>query len=350
MFHVKHSERCSPAVACVSYSHFGGMNSAILLREDAIMSKAAKRLGRGLDSLISNLRSEPPVPAGPHHAQVPDPAGPSAALGTAEAGIAPTGLPIESIIPNPFQPRHEFDQTDIEALAESIRSHGLLQPIMVRKAGSKYQIIAGERRWRAAKLAGLREIPAVARSANDQQMLELALVENLQRQDLNAIDRAKAYRQFSREFGLTAERVADRVGEDRTTVTNYLRLLDLEPELQGLVASNRLSMGHARSLLGVSDKHRRSELAKAVIDRQLSVRALEDLVRAEKVQPQKGVPPRSSLQAPHLKDLESRFEQAVKTKVLIKEGRKKGTGKIVIEYYTLDDFDRIAGQLGVEVE
>jgi len=344
------------------------------------MSKMARRLGRGLDSLVSNLRSDPEPPhpnetplrptniVQPGPEEVPNPT--DAAVGSAasltradNAAIVATG----ELIPNPFQPRDGISDDDIVTIADSIRRHGLLQPISVRKAGSgRYQIIAGERRWRAAKSIGMTHVPVIVRRATDEQMLELALIENLQREDLNAIDRARAYRQFCTHFGLRTEEVADRLGEDRSTVQNYLRLLDLADPIQAMVASGKLTMGHGRCLLGEANEVHRLRLAEMIVARDLSVRAAEEIVRQEKVylaESATGVAPagadallkssgtqRGRLRSAHLQDLEQRFERAVKTKVSIHEGRKRGSGRITIEYYTLDDFDRIAGKLGVVAE
>lgn len=316
------------------------------------MSKTTRRLGRGLDSLISNLRNEPSARSSTIPLKPGEPeklANPEAVEIGKDIAPAPFEIPLDRIAPNPFQPRASIDDSEIGSLAASISQHGLLQPITVRQHGTKFQIIAGERRWRAAKKAGLTAVPVSVRQATDEQMLELALVENLQREDLNAIDRAKAYRQFCREFSLSTEEVAERLGEDRSTVANYIRLLELEAEIQEFIASGILTMGHARSLLGVSDPKRRLSLAKASIDRGLSVRAMEELVRLEKQDPagQRAVSA-TKLRSPHFKDLETQFERSVKTKVTIHEGRRKNRGRIVIEYYSLDDFDRIAGLLGVE--
>jgi ParB family chromosome partitioning protein len=217
----------------------------------------------------------------------------------------------------------------------------------------KYEIVAGERRWRAARLAGLDEVPVIVRDATDEEMLELALVENIQREDLNTIDRAKAYRELRDRFGLGPDEVGERVGEDRSTVTNYLRLLDLAEPIQALVAGAQLSMGHARCLLGVADPERRERLARSAVDNELSVRALEEIVRREKtgrgVRPADGAATPREL-SPHIADLQHRFEDALKTKVTIREARAKGRGRIVIEYFSLDDFDRIAQKLGVGLE
>ena len=317
------------------------------------MSKAARRLGRGLDSLVSNLRQGIGSEGKPAPLSPPGSEQEAAGVPAGDAPPAPSQLPMDAIRPNPFQPRSDVTETDLDALTRSIRRTGLLQPIVVRPSGRGYEIIAGERRWHAAKKADMTTIPVVIRDATDEQMLELALVENLQREDLNAIDRGAAYRQFCTRFNLKPEEVADRVGEDRTTVVNYMRLLELSEPVRRMVAEGRLSMGHARCLLGVRDDARRERLAESAAHNELSVRALEEIVRRAKTRGDQ-----SSTEAAggrversaHLKDLEVKFEQAVKTKVTIHEGRRKGTGRITIEYYGLDDFDRIAALLGVAME
>jgi ParB family chromosome partitioning protein len=245
-----------------------------------------------------------------------------------------------------------MDDASLDALAKSIQRSGILQPISVRRHGDRFQIIAGERRWRAAKRCGMTTIPIVIRQATDEQMLELALVENLQREDLNPIDRAKAYRQFCRTFSLTADDVAERLGEDRSTVANYIRLLELDEALQAMAAGGILSMGHARALLAVRDPHERRRLADAVEQNQLSVRALEEIIRRRKTPDAAATTstPPEKLRSPHLRDLQTRFEHSLKTKVTIHEGRKKGSGRITIEYYSIDDFDRIASALGIGLD
>ena len=316
------------------------------------MSKAARRLGRGLESLVSNLRgvdatgSETPPPPKDAKGDLPRSAQPSAE----ESATGPATVPIDSLRSNPFQPRSAVADSQVESLARSIQRNGILQPVAVRRSGSGYEIIAGERRWHAAKLCSMLTIPIVLREADDEQMIELALVENLQREDLNAIDRARAYRQFCDRFSLKPEVVAGRIGEDRTTVVNYLRLLELEPQVQDMVAAGTLSMGHARCLLGIADTERRRVLATSASQQGLSVRALEEIVRREKTRSGGSRTQASGLEdtrSPHLKDMETRLEQAIKTKVTIHEGRRKGTGRITIEYYSLDDFDRITALLGL---
>ncbi|MCH7813865.1 MAG: ParB/RepB/Spo0J family partition protein, partial [Planctomycetes bacterium] len=260
--------------------------------------------------------------------------------------------PIDAISPNPYQPRGSVDEQSLEALAASLRTTGMIQPISVRRIGRKLEIIAGERRWRAARLAGMTSVPVVVHQADDRQMLEMALIENIQREDLNAIDRARAYRRYCDQFGLTTEGAAKRLGEDRTTVTNYLRLLDLPADVHQLVISGRLSMGHARCILGVGDDDTRRRLAKMAVAEDLSVRALEERVRREKT----GAPPKGAAnndqpaKSAHLRDLEARLALSVGTKVVIHEGRAKGTGRLVIEYYSLDDFERITACLGLSTD
>ncbi len=278
-----------------------------------------------------------------------------------------TVLPVGRIVANRNQPRQQFDAQAIAALAGSIARSGLVQPIVVRpvQAGEdvppderRYEIVAGERRWRASKAAGLHEIPVIVRDLDDEHALELALIENIQREDLNAIDRAQAYAAYCRQFNLKPEDVARRLSEDRTTVINYMRLLDLPAAVKDLVSAGELSMGHARALLGIPDDDGRIHLAKSAVENQLSVRALEDIVRRRKGQDESagptGAESRSAGGMPakpaNVLDLENRLQQAVGTKVRIKEGRRKGHGKLVIEYYSLDDFDRIAGLLGLRDE
>lgn len=331
------------------------------------MSKTAKRLGRGLDSMISNLRgqevetAQPPAPSAVPAVEIPAPPTPEKPPTTPfhveqdPTSVSKVGalitLPIELIQPNPYQPRTVMDERSLASLVASIKKSGILQPITVRKRDGRHEIIAGERRWTAAKACGLAAIPVIIRDADDEQMLELALIENIQREDLNPIDRAKAYKRFCTRFNLRAEDLADRLGEDRSTVSNYMRILELSPGVQDLVAQGRLGMGHGRCLLGIAEVRRRDELAQRCAAGEWSVRTLEEAVRKEKEVPTGGmaagkpsVPVKAS---PHLRDLQQRFEHSLKTKVTIVEGRRKGSGRIVIEYYSLDDFDRIANALGV---
>lgn len=310
------------------------------------MAKPPRRLGRGLDSLVTDLVTQAAEPQQPR--RVNDRS--SAAGSSIDAAM----VRIDALKPNPFQPRSDPDES-IEELARSIKQSGMLQPISVRPLGAGYEIIAGERRWRAAKLLGMADVPVIVREANDDQMMELALIENIQREDLNALDRAKAYDRYCKQFGLRAEDVAKRVGEDRSTVTNYLRILDLDDELQQMLAKGDISMGHARCLLGIGDSRRRMQLAQEVAASGLSVRALEQIVRTWKQRPGlESVPgqaptPEQRLE-PHIEDMQRRFENILKTKVVIREGKRKGKGRITIYFYSLDDFDRIAEAVGVQLD
>lgn len=300
-------------------------------------ASANRRLGRGLASLIQ----------GPEAVGIPHVASDSSGAPPA----APSGvrmIPCTQIRPNRFQPRSDVSESEIDSLAESIRKTGVLQPILVRPDGHGFEVIAGERRWRAAERAGLAHIPAIVREASDEEMLEIALVENIFREDLNAMDRACAYRRYCEHFGLTAEQVASRLGEDRTTVTNYLRLLELPPSVQEMVRDGRLSMGHARALAGLADQARIEKLAKIASTNFFSVRALEELVRKEKAGSQAAAGGATPIKRPHVRSLEQQLMGALNTKVEILESRRKGVGRIVIHYYSLDDFDRIAQRLGLE--
>lgn len=325
------------------------------------MNKPTKRLGRGLDSLIPSRIPDPPPtsfhgpPTRTTEVEPTEKAAPARTIAESGSGIRAAMLPPESLTPNPFQPRHKITDEDIGSLIQSIRTSGFIQPIAVRDVAGKYQIIAGERRWQAAKSLAMREVPVLIRDATDEQMLELALVENIQREDLNPIDRALAYREFCDRFQLSPERVGDRLGEDRTTVTNYLRLLELPEAIREWVRVRKISMGHARCLLGIADSGQQQRLADAVVRNELSVRALEEIVRRERSPSPSGASgPPSALpgrfRSPHLKDMEKRFEQAVKTRVSIHEGKRRGTGRLVIEYYSLADFERLAELLGVALE
>lgn len=316
------------------------------------MSKTARRLGRGLDSLVSNLREDLRRKT-VVESDVEEEAG-SVPVGGPDSALRMGMMGVGELRANPFQPRGNITAEGVLSLAESIDQRGMLQPIVVRaRAGGGYEIVAGERRWRAAKALGLERVPVIVREATDEEMLELALIENIQREDLNAIDRARAYHEFCTRFSAGAEDLAKRLGEDRTTVVNYLRLLDLPDSIQEMVAQRKLSMGHARCLLGVTNETRRAGLADAVVENELSVRALEEIVRREKTREVEKRPVESAKErgrSAYVYELQERFMEATKTKVTIQEGKRKGSGRIVIEYYSLDDFDRIAALLDVKLE
>jgi len=301
-----------------------------------------KRLGKGLAALIHGTIEPQSVTTHEPIAAEQDP----------QARGALRVIRCDALRPNPFHPRSDIADAGIDALAESIRQTGLVQPITVRQVGAHFELIAGERRWRAAQRAGLSELQAIVRPATDEQMLEIALIENIFREDLNAIDRAQAYRRYCDQFGLTAEQVAGRLGEDRTTVTNYLRLLDLPTSVQDMVRDGRLSMGHARALAAIADRQKIEKIAVFAATNFFSVRALEELVRKEKdgARPAPAAPLPEPAKRPHVRDLEQQFVRALGTKVEILESRKKGAGRIVIHYFTLDDFDRVAERLGIRWE
>lgn len=302
-------------------------------------AKTKRRLGKGLGSLIS-------APVAVETAPAPQrPAGDSA--DEQSAGVARIDLSV--ITPNAMQPRQEFDNAALQGLAESIRSSGVMQPILIRPQGAGYEIVAGERRWRAARMAGLDRIPAVVREATDQEAAEWSLVENLQREDLNPIERARAYQRLVDDFALNQEAIGRLVGTDRSNVSNHIRLLDLDPETTKLVTAGLLSMGHARSLLGVIDDRARIKLAEQIVRDGLSVRAVEQMVaRIRQGGGEAPLAPPSPRQAHHA-DLARQMSDQLGTKVRIRSGRKKGTGSLVIDFYDAEQFDGLLGRLGCRV-
>lgn len=253
---------------------------------------------------------------------------------------------IDLIEPNNVQPRTRFDETQLEELAQSIKTNGVVQPILVRKtAGGRYQIVAGERRWRAAQRAGLQRIPSVIRDIPDDKMLELALIENIQRQELNAIEEAYAYKRLIETFNLTQETVAQRVGRDRTFVTNYLRLLRLPEDIQLLVEESKLSMGHARALLGLDDADKQRELARGIVDRNLSVRDTEKAVkRAVAGEDSNPIAPTTSSEKigdANTRAAESKLRRRLGTQVHILPNQTGQGGKIEMHYYNDNDLNRL---------
>ena len=258
-------------------------------------------------------------------------------------------LPISSIEPNRYQPRDYFDEEALGSLADSIRQVGVLQPILVRPSGDgTYELIAGERRWRAARRVGLQTIPALVRETDDSTALEHALVENLHRDNLNPLEEAAAYQQLIEDFNLTHDDVASRVGRSRASISNTLRLLQLPPAIQRSVQEKKLSMGHARALLGSPDRAFQEELAKQIVEEDLSVRATEELVREHQGVPQPAAPEddtstmpasRRRLRPPGLLELEELLGDHLDTRVKISMGTSRG--KVVVEFSTLEDLERI---------
>ena len=269
-------------------------------------------------------------------------------------------VPVATISPNPLQPRHKIEPEALRELAESLREHGLIQPLIVTLASDSselaphYQLIAGERRWSAAKLAGLVNVPVIVRGATPQEMLELALVENIQRADLNVLEEANAYRQLMGDFGLTQEQVASKVGKNRTTIANALRLLKLSSEVQVALADESISEGHARAILTVDDEKAQKILLRQVIEQDLSVRQTEEAARRASEQPKAGARTPSSKSSGHAKRdepempaatraLEEDFRKALGTKVQVFRSRKGG--KIVVHFYSEEELEAIYTQI-----
>jgi ParB family chromosome partitioning protein len=302
----------------------------------------ARHLGRGLESLLGPIMSGGSEATAVLPDQVVGPNFPP----DNELSESMLKIGIEAISPNPYQMRTVWDEQELADLAQSIRANGVIQPILVRRVGTGYQLIAGERRLRAAQLASLETIPAVVRQATDEEMMELALVENVHRADLNPIERARAYQSYLRTFSLTQAEAAERLGEDRSVIANYVRLLDLPDEIKQMLTEGQLMMGHARAILALPTDELRRKLANRALAARLSVREVERLVRkyvAGNEQARAGAHPKS----PHILDLERKLSSRLGTRVNI-ETRKNGQrGKIIIEFYSLDEFDRIAEAVGL---
>ena len=267
-------------------------------------------------------------------------------------GNAVRHLGIDTIERSRFQPRTDFDPEQLRELADSIKQRGVIQPLLVRPfvatdGTRRYELIAGERRWRAAREAGLTKIPAIVREANDQEALEIALIENLQREDLNAVEEARAYEQLSTQFKLTQEQIAEKVGRSRAAVANSMRLLGLPGEVQSWIADNRLSVGHAKAILGLANPAEQRLVAERVLKRNLTVRETEQLVEQLKGEAKVrartlgGVP-----KSTHVLAVEERLQQKLGTHVTVHHGKKKG--RIEIEYYGNDDLARLLGILGID--
>jgi ParB family chromosome partitioning protein len=315
------------------------------------MSKLAKsRLGRGLSSLISvsDLPIEAEIVTPPLILSVPGDM-PDAAAPPDNRLANPTTLPVDKISPNPHQPRRQMNEASIAELAASIKSTGLIQPVIVRQVPGGYQLVAGERRWRAAKLAGLIASPAILRDVDGSTQAQMALVENIQREDLNPMDRAESYRALITQLGLTRAELATRLGEDRSTIANFLRLLDLAEPVRQLIRDGKISTGHAKILAGIDDILEQERLANLVVTQELSVRNLERLIQDAQAKPQAAVRTVSSASA-HLQDLERSIATQLGMKVQIRSSSKKGRGRLVIQYATLDQFDELLRRLGVNVE
>ena len=296
---------------------------------------ALKRgLGKGLDSLIpTNVMMESEV----KYATV------STASSPEEEKDGTLMVKLSKVEPNREQPRKNFDEDSLQELAESLKQFGMLQPILVQNRGDYYEIIAGERRWRAAKIAGLKEVPVIVRELTDQEIVEISLIENIQREDLNPIEEAQAYKRLLTEFHLKQDEVAERVSKSRTAVTNSMRLLKLCDEVQKMVVDDMISTGHARALISIEDPEEQYLIAQKIFDENLSVRETEKLVK--KIQNNKDIPvEKKKVSDPAMEaiyhDLEEKMKSILGTKVAINK-KDDQKGKIEIEYYSMDELDRI---------
>ena len=300
-------------------------------------NKKNEALGKGIRSLLQSIDADLKTTSGELKSSV------------VEAVTHMLRIPLDQIETNPRQPRHDFDETALQELAQSIRLHDIIQPVTVSKLPTgKYRLISGERRFRAAKIAELKDIPAYVRQADDQQLLELALLENLQREDLNAMEIALSYKRMMEELNYTQEQVAERMGKERSTVANYIRLLKLPPDIQVAVRSNQLSMGHARALINVDTVDKQLYLFNEIKKKGLSVRQTEELVRKlykENTPVKNSVKPTLPEAFKRIEDnLASHFSTRVKL-----NHNKKGEGSISIEYYSLQELNKLLDQLGVSV-
>jgi ParB family chromosome partitioning protein len=294
----------------------------------AVATETKRRaLGKGLDSLLPRV-----------HASAPE----------AEGG-KPREIPLDQIDPNPYQTRSQVNEDQLAELAASIAANGVVQPVLVRpQAGGRFQLIAGERRWRASRLAGKATIPAILRQVSDEQAMEITIVENLQRADLNAMEQARAFERLSREFHMTQEQMAQRTGKDRATVANFLRLLKLPSSVQVRVESGELSFGHARALLAFEHAEEIDKAAQRVVALSLSVRQTENYVQGilhPEGKPKKDPKPKPPLD-PNVRDAQQRLQRALGLKVSIED--RNGRGKVIIEYARLEDFDALMERFSLD--
>ena len=298
------------------------------------MAKVA--LGKGLGALISARPASPIVSPTP----------------VVEQGERVQMVPIDQVTSSPFQPRTVYHHEQLRELVDSIKEHGIIQPLIVRKRGERFELIAGERRWRAAQQVGLTQVPLILREASDQDVLELALIENLQREDLNPIEEANAFARLAREFSLRQEDIAQKVGKSRAAVANSMRLLDLDGEVQSWLTQERISVGHAKVLLSVKAPEEQRIIAEQIIRQSLTVRGAEKLVTQHFTQNGATKPTRGQSSAPALapaiQHLQNRLQHRFATHISVHHGEKRG--HIEIEYYGNDDLQRILGLLGLQPE
>jgi ParB family transcriptional regulator, chromosome partitioning protein len=288
------------------------------------MTVKKRGLGRGLDTLLGSARLE----------------------GLAERLRM---IALERLAPSAFQPRKEIDPGRLQELADSISAQGVVQPIVAREVeGGRFEIIAGERRWRAAQMAGLTEIPVIVRKVSDQAALAIALIENIQREDLNAMEEAEALKRLLDEYRMTHQQLADAVGKSRATITNLLRLNELHPEVKTLLMSGAIEMGHARALLGL-ELTQQHATARRIVERQLTVRATETLVQALREGVITADPVRFPVHDPDIRRLEDDMSSQIGARVVIRHG-KKGSGQIIIKYSSLDELDGVLGHFRKDIE
>ncbi|MCU1331023.1 MAG: chromosome segregation DNA-binding protein [Candidatus Angelobacter sp.] len=292
-----------------------------------------KALGRGLDSLLPSRPAVTPI-----------------AMPASQPAPSAQEIPIESIDPNPYQTRRRINEAALEELAESIRASGVVQPVVLRPAANgRFQLVAGERRWHASKRAGKTTIPAVVRHISNEQAMEITIIENLQREDLNPVEQARAFERLSREFGMTQEQIASRTGKDRASIANFIRLLKLPEEIQNALEAGALSFGHGKVLLALAGFPEHMErAAREVIEKQLSVRQTEELVgrllnpQVAEPRPDKATP----IIDPNVREAQRSLESSLGVKVEIHD--RKGKGKIILKYGSLEDFDRIVEALAAK--
>lgn len=298
-------------------------------------AKPSRGLGKGLESLIPNAVGE---------ARKKETISQGAGNNSEEKGTE-TILKITMVEPNRKQPRKNFDEDSLQELCDSIKQVGLIQPILVQDRKDHYEIIAGERRWRAAKMAGLKEIPVIIRNYTDQEIMEISLIENIQREDLNPIEEAQAYKRLLTEFNLKQDEVAERVSKSRAAVTNSIRLLKLTDKVQQMVIDDMITTGHARALLAVEDPEAQYLLAQQIFDQKLSVRDVEKLVKKMNVpEKEKKKTEDKTLQVIY-QDIEDKLKQRLSTKVTV-SSKGEGSGKIEIEFYNHEDLDRLLEMIG----
>ncbi|HEX6878738.1 MAG TPA: ParB/RepB/Spo0J family partition protein [Terriglobales bacterium] len=294
------------------------------------MDNKKKVLGRGLETLLPASRGVAVAVAPP----------------TAMTGDLVKEIPVEQIDRNPYQTRTRFAEDALNELAASIKASGVVQPVVVRpEPNGRYQLIAGERRWLASQRAGKNTVPAIIRQVSNEQAMEMTIVENLQREDLNPMEQAKAYERLGREFGLTQEQMAQRTGKDRSSVSNFLRLLKLPNEVQGLIEEEKLSFGHAKALMGLDSPEAMVKLAQRVVTLSMSVRQTEGAVN-NLMNPEPKPEKAERVIDPNVREVERELQRALGVKVVISD--RNGRGKIQLEYKSLEDFDRILDSMGVK--